>query len=100
MDGSGNLFGTGSLVEKLCYLDCETTIRQEKVSIASGFIVNNKANLWHQRLGHLNEHQLKEMASQDLVKGLHSPCNSRLSFCDKCVEGKIARKPFQSVGEI
>eukprot|EP00731_Ephydatia_muelleri_P037673 Em0533g3a len=99
-DRRGNLLGTGSLVEKLYYLDCETTISQEKVSIASGFPVNNKINLWHQRLGHLNEHQLKEMASQDLVKGLHIPCNTRMSFCEKCVEGKMARKPFQSVGEI
>ncbi|KAL5515273.1 hypothetical protein EMCRGX_G000418 [Ephydatia muelleri] len=99
-DRRGNLLGTGSLVEKLYYLDCETTISQEKVSIASGFPVNNKINLWHQRLGHLNEHQLKEMASQDLVKGLCIPCNTRMSFCEKCVEGKMARKPFQSVGEI
>ena len=100
MDRSGNLLATGSLVEKLYYLDCETTISQEKVSIASGLLVDNKANLWHQRLGHLNEHQLKGMASQDLVKGLHIPCNTRMSFCEKCVEGKMARKPFQSVGEI
>eukprot|EP00731_Ephydatia_muelleri_P018948 Em0011g988a len=99
-DRRGNLLGTGSLVEKLYYLDCETTISQEKVSIASGFPVNNKINLWHQRLGHLNEHQLKEMASQDQVKGLRIPCNTRMSFCEKCVEGKMARKPFQSVGEI
>eukprot|EP00731_Ephydatia_muelleri_P005270 Em0002g1446a len=94
------VFKRWSLVEKLYYLDCETTISQEKVSIASGFPVNNKINLWHQRLGHLNEHQLKEMASQDLVKGLRIPCNTRMSFCEKCVEGKMARKPFQSVGEI
>ena len=40
------------------------------------------------------------MASQDLVKGLRIPCNTRMSFCEKCVEGKMARKPFQSVGEI
>ena len=98
-DRSGDLLGTGSLVEKLYCLDCETTISQEKVSVASGLLVDNKANLWHQRLGHLNEHQLKEMASQDLVKGLHILCNTRMSFCEKCVEGKMARKPFQSVGE-
>ena len=97
-DRNGNLLGTGSLVEKLYYLDCETIMSQEKVFIASeGFLVN-KANLWHQRVGHLNEIQLKEMVSQDLVKGLHIPCNTRMPFFEKCVEGKIARKP--SVGEI
>eukprot|EP00731_Ephydatia_muelleri_P034359 Em0056g18a len=94
-DRRGNLLGTGSLVEKLYYLDCETTISQEKVSIASGFPVNNKINLWHQRLGHLNEHQLKEMASQDLVKGLRIPCNTRMLFFEKKSEAFDKFKEFE-----
>ena len=44
---NGNLLGTGGK------LYCEITMRQGKVSIASGFVAKNKANLWHQRLGHL-----------------------------------------------
>ena len=42
---NGNLLGTGQQVEKLY---CEITMGQGMVSIASGFIANNKANLWHQ----------------------------------------------------
>ena len=89
----------GSLVDKLYYLDCKT-ITQEHVTTASGSQIGNKADLWHQRLVHLNEHQLKEMVSGDLVKDVDIPKSMGISFCEKCVEGKMSRKPFNSVGEI
>ena len=69
-DRYGILLGTGSLVDKLYYLKYESVI-QECVSVATGPLVKNKADLWNQRLGHLNENQLREMASQDLVKGVN-----------------------------
>ena len=80
-------------------MDCET-ITQEHVATASGSRVGNKADLWDQRLGHLNEHQLKEMVSQDLAKGMDIPMSMEISFCEKCVERKMSRKTFKSVGEI
>ena len=40
------------------------------------------------------------MASQNLVKGINIPKSTRISFCEKCVEGKMSKKPFRSVGEI
>ena len=40
------------------------------------------------------------MVSQELVKGVEIPKSMGISFCEKCVEGKISRKPFKSVGEI
>ena len=61
-DRDGKLLGMGSLVKKLYYLDCRT-ITQEQVAVASGFQIGNEADLWHRRLGHLNECQLKEMVS-------------------------------------
>ena len=93
------LLGTGSLEDKLYYLKFESVI-QESIAIAAGSEVKNKVDLWHQRLGHLNEIQLREMASQNLVKGMIIPKSARISFCEKCVEGKMSKKPFKSVGEI
>ena len=98
-DKNGILLGTGSLVDKLYYLKFES-VAQESIAIATGSEVENKADLWHRRLGHLNEIQLREMASHDLVKGVNIPKSTRISFCEKCVEGKMSKKPFKSVGEI
>ena len=86
-------------MDKLYYLKCES-VTQESITIATGSKVENKVDLWYQRLGHLNEVQLKEMVSQDLVKGVNIPKSTRISFCEKCVEGKMSKKPFKSVGEI
>ena len=66
-DRNGLLLGTGSLFDKLYYLKYES-ITQEYVSVGTRSVVKNKADLWHQQLGHLNENQLREMASQDFVK--------------------------------
>ena len=59
-DRNGPSLGTGSLLDKLYYLKYESII-QEYVSVASRSVVK-KPDLWHQRLGHLNENQLREMA--------------------------------------
>ena len=56
-------------MDKLYYLDCKA-ITQEHIAVASGSRVRNKVDLWHQRLGDLNEQKLKEMVSQDLLKGV------------------------------
>ena len=98
-DRNGLLLGTGSLFGKLYYLKYES-ITQEYVSVATRSVVKNKADLWHQRLGHLNENQLREMASQDFVKGVKIPKSARISFCEKCVEGKMSTQPYKTVGEI
>ena len=76
-DRNGKLLGIGSLVQKLYYLDCKT-ITWEHVTVASGSRIGNKADLWHQRL---NEHQLKEMVNQDLVKGVEIRKSTGISFC-------------------
>ena len=71
-DRNRKLLGMGSLVDKLYYLDYKT-ITREDVATASGSRVGNKADLWHQQLGHLNEYQLKKIVSQKLVKGVEIP---------------------------
>ena len=64
--------GMGTLVNKLYYLDCSCSSVEAKnvLKVASGAKVTNKTDLWHKRLGHLNETQLREMVSQDMVKGI------------------------------
>lgn len=54
------------------------------------------ASLWHQRLGHTT--MLKEL--KPLVSGMDFSAEKENSFCEACVEGKLARKPFKSVGAI
>lgn len=51
------------------------------------------ADLWHQRLCHLNEQQFEDV-------GVKMPKKMKLAFCQGCVEGKMHRVPFKIVGEI
>ena len=40
----------------------------------------------------------KQMVNKGLVTGIKFQKALGLSFCEGCVEGKMSRKPFQSVG--
>jgi len=59
---------------------------------------SNEMNLWHQRLGHLCEQQMRGMVDKEMVTVVKLPKGCGLFFCVGCVEGKIHRKPFQPVG--
>jgi hypothetical protein len=95
-DSKGRLRGTGSLMDKLYQLDCEPVVQQHATV---GAHCQNNVNLWHQRLGHVNEQQLRETVCKDLVKEVNISKTESLSFCENCAEGKMHRKPFKSVGE-
>ena len=96
-DRDGKLRGMGSLVDKVYQLKCEPVTKE----IASTVLEErNDADLWHQRLGHLNKQQLIRIADKELVSGMRIPKNAQLSFCEGCVEGKMHRLPFKPVGEI
>jgi len=43
---------------------------------------------------------LVQAVRKGLIKGVDIPETDRLDFCEGCVEGKMSRKPFKSVGEI
>ena len=96
---SGKLLGMGTAASKLYYLDCHT-VALDHVTVVSRPQSANTADLWHQRLGHLNGGQLKEMVTHNMMMGMKIPKAEDLSFCEKCVEGKMAKIPFKSVGEI
>lgn len=93
---NGQLCGMGTLTNNMYELDCE--LAMEHASVASA--QENDLNIWHQRLGHLNERQLKELVQKKLVTGAKIPKMANLSFCEGCVEGKMDRKSFKPVGEI
>ena len=59
----------------------------------------NKLNLWHQRLGHLNVGGIKHLASKALVKGLEIGENEKMELCKGCIQGKHHRLPFPAENE-
>ena len=87
----------GSLVDKIYQLNCEP-ITKEQASAA--LEEKNSADLWHQRLGHLNKQQLMTIVDKELVSGMTVTKNAQLSSCEGCVQGKMHRQPFKPVGEI
>lgn len=55
---------------------------------------NNNINKWHQKLGHVNERDVKLMAKDGLVYGLYIRNNEKLSECEICIREKQTRLPF------
>jgi len=78
-DKNRKLRGMGSLVDKLYQLDCES-FPMEHASFVS--MQRNDINLWHQRLGHLNGQQIKDMVVNEIVYGARIPKKANLSFCE------------------
>lgn len=53
--------------------------------------------LWHARLGHLGEANLKKLVKKNLVNGISSNIvNENLGLCENCIEGKQCKLPFGS----
>lgn len=78
-------------------INCLPICNKEAVTIVTE---NTSADLWHQRLGHLNIAQLKEVIKKGIMDGVNIENNSNLSFCEGCIEGKMCQSPFKSVGKI
>jgi hypothetical protein len=49
---------------------------------------------WHQKMGHLNEDDLKRALRQETIKGLDFNPQSKLDACETCIKGKLTSKPF------
>ena len=90
----GDMLAVGTLCGNLYKLHCtvahEARIAGEKT---------NMSDLWHQRLGHVGNATLKKIAANELITGVKLSHEDN-SFCHGCVEGKLARKYGDSVGEI
>ncbi|CAG4933546.1 unnamed protein product [Colias eurytheme] len=62
-------------------------------------LVQNKQSdlrMWHERLGHINVKQIKNMTANSVVNGLEMIDNGQNSFvCEACAYGKQCKFPFQ-----
>lgn len=52
---------------------------------------NDKTKLWHIKLAHISENELRELSKQGLFG---SDQISSLELCEKCVFGKVTRQRF------
>ena len=93
-NSNGQLVATGERMNRMYQLSLET--KQQNAHVAN---VNNQLKLWQQRLGHINQANLKKMVDKGLVDGIAISKCDELGFCQACVEGKKTRDPFP-VGEI
>jgi len=56
----------------------------------SGFSPNLTANIWHRRLAHLSEDNVRKLAS--MVEGMSIQYGTTVGVCDACMEGKQHRQ--------
>ena len=84
-----SLVCTGSQAGKLYKLNGEIIKSvKERANIVRD---NEKIDLWHRRLAHVNIRQLYQLA--DCAEGIILPSDGKQSFCEACVEGKMHRLP-------
>ena len=60
---------------------------------------NLSIDLWHERLCHIGEANMKSLVSEKMATGITLPAQSRLSFCEGCQYGRMERKPFKPAEE-
>ncbi|XP_076328740.1 uncharacterized protein LOC143234931 [Tachypleus tridentatus] len=95
----GQLHGMGTRMNDGLYqLNCKTSVI-ENASVASNSSMNG-LDIWYQRPEHVSISQLQKLVRSGNVSGLKFQKSDEASFCERCTEGKMHRKPFKSVGEI
>ena len=81
----GNLLRMGSLDGSLYCLDSESILPAAEQASAA---CEQSSDLWHQHLGHVNAKYLRDFSQKEMVTGMKLPKETKLSFCEGCVEGK------------
>lgn len=61
--------------------------------------VCDNINIWHRRLGHLNQCDVFKLINNRMVIGVENLPRDNLSFCEPCVEGKQRRLAFGEIKE-
>ncbi len=77
------------MVGKLYQLEC---VVSHPVGEHASVVFNNN-DLWHQRLGQMNNQQLRRMVDEGHVSGIRLSSPSDKSLCEGCIMGKRHRKP-------
>ena len=83
------LIAMGHREGSLYYLDHNNRIHQAYVG---SDCKRSKETMWHRRFGHLGAQGMQELAKSKMVKGLDF---EMFSFCERCIQGKSHRLPFQ-----
>jgi gag-polypeptide of LTR copia-type/Integrase core domain/GAG-pre-integrase domain/Zinc knuckle len=87
----GKEVGAAHLKGGLWILDCDQSMVGEANVAAS----NNTMELWHQRLGHLGEDNVKKLQVKQMVSGLDATLDGHVKgSCEGCKEGRQHREPF------
>jgi hypothetical protein len=89
---SGKPVLIGNEFNNVYYVDGEVYTEQTNTVTAT-----NETQLWHKRLGHINEDNLRFMIQNHTVQGLSS-ISGQLNFCESCAINKSTRLPFPSGG--
>ena len=59
-----------------------------------GQMMNHVQQLWHARLGHINQKYMQDIISKDLASGLSFKTTSKALDCEACTQGKMHRSSF------
>lgn len=97
-NSNGKVIGRGRLVGQMYRLECQVKLPASEACVASK--TEDKLDLWHKRMGHLNIGQMKTMISKNLTSGIDVTGSKELAFCEPCTESKAHRLPFKPTGRI
>jgi hypothetical protein len=93
LDKDGKEIMIGQKRNHLYYVR-EILDKKGETAAASMNISRTKIQEWHEKFGHINEQQLKELARSNEVYGLNIGCNEHLINCSICLKAKQTRKSF------
>jgi len=90
---NGKLAFTATLVNnKLYRLDlCDSSAETYDLDVKTK---KSNIDLWHERLGHLSETEMKKLLHNHMMEGLDFKMEDHLSFCPVCSFGKQTREKF------
>ena len=80
----GKLRATGTLIDKLYYLDI----------VSGDHCASVASDIWHQRLGHIGTETLQRAFRDDSVLGVDLS-NVHVDICEPCIKAKMSRRPFK-----
>ena len=65
---------------------------QENEACRVAQLTHSTLQEWHERFGHLNENDLKDVIRQRKVSGIKAKPDGKLPICETCIKGKQAEK--------
>jgi hypothetical protein len=88
------LVAKGKIVGKMFTLDVSMP-EVETIMFAQGAGIMADMDIWHKRIGHVNEQQLKFMQNSDIVTGLPKfKVDGMYKICEACQFGKQTKNVF------